>query len=44
MSEEERYRRKAALLKQALQFADKMDEADAEKEKQGRNLHALRAD
>lgn len=32
MSEEETYRRKSALLKRAIEFADEKDKADAEGE------------
>ena len=34
LSEEEKYRRKIELLKRALRFADEMDKADAEGEKE----------
>jgi len=30
MTEEEKYRRKAELLKRAIRFADRLDQADAE--------------
>jgi len=32
ISEEEKYKRKAALLQRALQAADEMDKADSERE------------
>lgn len=35
ISEEEKYKRKAALLQRALQAADKMDKADAGREEPG---------
>ena len=38
LSEEEKYIRKAALLKKALADADKMDAADVEKTQQSRSL------
>jgi len=34
MSEEEKYRRKAELLKRALRLANEMDKVDAEREKE----------
>jgi len=39
MTEEEKYRRKAELLKRALAEADEMDKKDAEQKHQKENLN-----
>jgi len=39
MPEEEKYRRKTELLKRALQFAEEMDQADAESDNRTSNTN-----